>query len=93
MAMGDQGIPSAGREEGQEAPAFLRLGSWVFPRRTSFLPYSADRAPVLSSPLPRALQPHRAFSVACAFLEFILVPLGERELNLAGGGDQRSSAL
>lgn len=42
----------------------------------------------LSSVLPRALQPHSAISVTCSFLESIFVCLGERKLNLVGGGDQ-----
>lgn len=45
MPMGDKGTQYTGREERQEAPAFLGLGSPVPPQRTSSVLYAADRAP------------------------------------------------
>jgi hypothetical protein len=48
-----QGTQATGREEGQEAPAFLSQGSRVSPQRTSSLPYSAGRVSILNSLLSK----------------------------------------
>lgn len=69
------------REERQKTPASLS------PENLLSALFSCWGS-TLSSVLPRAFLPYSAISATCSFLESIFVCLGERKLNLVGGGDQ-----